>query len=392
MNKSIKRKILRRKIFGLYILITSFFVFIPSYACTIFSGVDCNGQVWNANNEDGPEGIANFINVFPKTNDTKYGYYTLSYFSPANGEGGNIQGGMNEVGLTFDFNAIAYIEGFDLESKKKFTEGDDAILPHILGNMSSVKEVIDFFDNYWFQKGFLSAQMHVADRNGQFAIISASGTQMVEKGQPLVSTNFDICGNEDSSSCWRYPVATEKLTKLGASLSTMLSICQETAQNNNGIVTMYSNIQNLTTGEIWFFSIHDPNIIINTNINELLAKGRKSYTFSNLKSLKEANERKERKESTPVELEPNKLNKYLGTYTNMMVGEIKISLHENGLQFSSPFGSEMLYPQTENTFYLPNTSIRIEFVEDSKSNRKKLRYIEDWYWSFSAWRDDLDNK
>lgn len=385
MHKSIKDKLLPWKALVFNGL---FFLTIPSYACTIFSGVDCNGHVWNANNEDGPKGISNFINVFPKTSTNKYGYYTLSYFSPKEGEGGNIQGGMNEAGLTFDFNAIPYVNNFDVENKKSFSAGDDAILPHILGNMSSVQEVVKFFEIYWFQRGFLSAQMHVADRNGKFAIISASGTQLIETGKPLVSTNFDICGKEDSSACWRYPIATETLAKYGASLSTMLSICDQTSQKDNGIVTMYSNIQNLTTGDVWFLSSHNPDIIVNTTIDELLSKGRKSYTFSNLISLKNGKENNRIEKTKPIKLEKSILKKYQGVYKNMMVGELKISLVENELQFSSAFGTETLQAVSVNTFSIPDTNIYFEFSEDAESHSSQIRYFEDGFWSFSAWRDD----
>lgn len=119
---------------------------------TIVSAVASNGQVWTCNNEDGPIGVANFINVFPKTAEMKYGYFTLSYISPKAGEGGSIQGGMNEAGLTFDFNSIKQVMGFDPKSKKAFPPGDQQILPHILGTMKSVQEVIEFFKIYWFQK------------------------------------------------------------------------------------------------------------------------------------------------------------------------------------------------------------------------------------------------
>jgi hypothetical protein len=37
------------------------------YSCTIVSAIARNGNVWNLNNEDGPFGVANFINVFPKS-------------------------------------------------------------------------------------------------------------------------------------------------------------------------------------------------------------------------------------------------------------------------------------------------------------------------------------
>lgn len=98
----------------------SFFSPKSAISCTIVSGVASDGQVWNANNEDGPLGTANFINVFPKTGNAKYGYYTLCYYLPKFGQGGNIQGGMNEAGLTFDFNAIKSVKDFDPKAKKPF--------------------------------------------------------------------------------------------------------------------------------------------------------------------------------------------------------------------------------------------------------------------------------
>jgi hypothetical protein len=75
-----------------------------------------------------------------------------------------------------------------------FPDVDNAILPHILRNFETTNQVIAFFKKYWFQDGFKSTQMHVADKNGNFAIISASGVHMINNGEPLISTNFDICG------------------------------------------------------------------------------------------------------------------------------------------------------------------------------------------------------
>ena len=72
----------------------------------------------------------------------------------------------------------------------------------------------------------------------------------------------------------------------------------------------------------------------------------------------------------------------------MMVGELKISLVENELQFSSAFGTETLQPVSDNTFSIPNTNIYFEFSEDAESHSSKIRYFEDGFWSFSAWRDD----
>lgn len=357
------------------------------YSCTIVSAIARNGHVWNLNNEDGPFGVANFINVFPKSEKARYGYYTLSYLSPEYGKGGNIQGGMNEAGLTFDFNAIDFVKDFNPKSKKNFPEGDDAILPYILANMNSVEEVISFFKIYWFQNGFRSAQMHVADRSGRFAIISASGVLLVEKGQPLVSTNFDICGKEDGSSCWRYPIAMSKLDKDEIGLMSMMSIALETAQKNGS--TMYSNIQNLTTGDIWFFSQHDPNTILNTTIDKLLLKGSKSYSFNDLKSLVEARPPYSWKKPSKMHLVNGARQEYLGNYDNSFTGKIIVNTHNEGIKMTYADGrDEIFYPQSESKFFLPEADVYVEFGFDEIAKRLALNVYENGFWIFRAWIKD----
>ncbi|MBR08599.1 MAG: hypothetical protein CMP48_13095 [Rickettsiales bacterium] len=356
-----------------------------SYACTTFSAIAHNGQVWNANNEDGPKGIANFINFFPKIATDTYGYYTLSYMSPAYGTGGSIQGGMNEAGLTFDFDAIDWVENFDPASKKPYPEGNDAILPHILGNMSTVQEVIEFFNVYWFDNGFRSAQMHVADSTGRFAIISASGIQLVEKGQYLVSTNFDICGQEDGSSCWRFPIASQHLNESTINLETMINICKATAQKTGG--TMYSNVQNLSTGEVWLFSQHDPGVLVHFDIDSVLAQGPNSYSFNDLQSIVEPRTEASWTEPNVIDLTDDKLNEVLGTYSNYYIGNIVVKKADNGIVASFEDGMSIPFsPSSENTFYLPNQPVMVKFELDKKNDQLALKLYEDNFWSFTAWK------
>ena len=259
---------------------------LETSACTIFSSVAANGQVWNGNNEDGPLGTPTYINVFPKSASARYGYYTLSYDSPKNGTNGNIQGGMNEAGLTFDFNALEHsYEVVGMDKKKKFPKGDAAILPHILANLSTAEEVVSFFNEYWFKGGFTSAQMHVADRFGHFAIVSPSGSRVISGGKPQVSTNFRVCGGtkEEAAVCWRFPIATEKLRTHDANLASFTDIAESTAQNGGGGGTLYSNIQNLSTGDIWFYFQRDYRAPFQTSLRELIGLGRKSYLMQDLK-------------------------------------------------------------------------------------------------------------
>jgi hypothetical protein len=386
MRRSTNRQF---RLHALIILSLSFSILYRTkiYACTTVSAVASNGQVWTCNNEDGEIGVANFINVFPKYGEMKYGYFTLSYFSPKFGEGSRIQGGMNEAGLTFDFNTIHPVKGFDPKSKKAFPQGDQQILPNILGTMKSVQEVVEFFKVYWFQKGFTSAQMHVADRQGRFAIISASGIQLVEKGEFLVSTNFDICGKEDGSYCWRYPKAVALLKENDPGLKTMMSICRETKQGES---TLYSNIQNLTTGDIWFLSKHDPQATVKTNIVGLLSKGRKSYTFNDLKLLIEDRPLSQPVKPTRIELTENVKHKYYGTFYNDFTGKVKIESDQDGIKitYSDGITTAVAQPQTENTFFVPNETVRVEFNLDEKKKSMKVSFFLNGLWIFDAWKSD----
>ena len=354
-----------------------------SYACLTASGIARNGHVWTANNEDGPLGVANFINVFPRSGDDNFGYYTLTYLSPRYALTGAIQGGMNEAGLSFDFDAIPYVDSFNPQSRKPYSQGNDAILPYILGNMETVQEVITFFETYWFVDGFREAQMHVSDKNGRFAIISASGTKMVKAGESLVSTNFDITGNGDGSKCWRYPIAVEKLSAFGASLKTMKAVCRETAQKNGN--TMYSNIQNLSTGEIWFFSKHDVGVILHTSLAEMLSKGQKSYTFSDLHSLKEERPVLEYNAPERVKFSSDSITQHLGSYQHSYLGIIEVNATNEGIEVSFADGSkELLYPDNNGHFSLLDFDLYIKFGTDKKSGRPQLSLYENGLWSFTV--------
>ena len=374
-----------RKLTTTILSISLITVFAPDAvrACMTASGIAHNGHVWTANNEDGPFGIANFINVFPRSGNDKYGFYTLTYISPRYRLTGSIQGGMNEAGLSFDFDAIPFVEKFDEDSKKPYPEGNNAILPYILGNMETVQEVIAFFETYWFVGGFNNAQMHVSDKNGRFAIISASGTELVRAGESLVSTNFDISGNGDASSCWRYPIAVEMLSTLGAGLNTMEAICRETAQKTGG--TMYSNIHNLTTGDIWFFSKHDPGTMLHTNITEMLSKGQNSYTFGDLYSIKEERPARNWQAPEKIDFPQDMIESYLGTYEHFYIGAVNVRTLGNGIEVSFADGTkEILFLDKQGNFTLPDYDVYVKFGKDESSGRPQMSLYENGLWSFTV--------
>ena len=69
-------------------------------------------------------------------------YFT--YFSPDD----MIQGGANEAGLFFDFNAIPETEYKDYEKKKDYPGGHDALMRYFLKNCETVEEVFAMYKKY----------------------------------------------------------------------------------------------------------------------------------------------------------------------------------------------------------------------------------------------------
>ncbi len=254
----------------------------PAVACTIFSCIAQNGHVWNANNEDGRRNPDNvYLNVYPRKPGSRFGYVTLTHDTA---DTPDIQGGMNEAGLTFDFNALGREYPVkNREAKRSFPMRDEQVIPYVLANFHTAEEVVAFFDKHWFASDeiFTSSQMHIADKHGHFAIVGPSGNRLSKDASFQVSTNFNICDDQDGSSCWRYPIVSQGLGKTPVSLGLLTKLCAKTAQQGS-IKTVYSNIQNLNTGDIWFFYNQAYGSPFKTNIHKLLEGGRKSYSVREL--------------------------------------------------------------------------------------------------------------
>lgn len=231
-------------------------------ACTIVSGIDKFGNTWVMNNEDFPHTYTNYLNVFPLTKNT-LGYITLTYGSPT----GNIQGGANEAGLFYDYNDISTYE-YKLSQGKKQFDGDMGL--YLLQHCKSVPEFLKLWETYYNQ-GMNSSQMHVADKFGNLAVITPD-TIIISKGH-LTSTNFKLCGSDNGiGKCWRFPIAEKQIADNGVSQKTLLSIAKSTARGEF-TTTVYTNIHNLSTGQILFYLAEDYEHAWDTNIFQLLKGG-----------------------------------------------------------------------------------------------------------------------
>lgn len=243
--------------------------FINSQACTIFSGKDKNGHVWVGNNEDMIFYFKTRINLV-KSTDSTFGYAFFTY-----DVNNVIQGGVNDAGLFFDFNSVPSSKAKDYDKKKDFPGGYEAMMLHVLKKCKTVQEVLTLFKKYRLTDN-RSSQMHLADKFGNLGIIVAD-SMWITKSNYQVSTNYNLChSDKDKMTCWRMPIAERILKSKEPGLETFREICDSTSQKVN-TSTIYSNIHDLTTGDIWFYYGMDYTKSYKTNINELLKKGTSSF-------------------------------------------------------------------------------------------------------------------
>jgi hypothetical protein len=244
-------------------------------ACTIFCGKDTRGHVWAGNNEDFIFTFNTYLNLVATT-DSTLGYMYFSYFNP----GGYVQGGVNEAGLFFDGNAIKPSAYKDFDKKKDFPGGSGLFFHYILKKCKTVQEVFMLFKEYRLS-GLVAAQIHLADKYGNFGIIVAD-SMWITKSDHQVSTNYNLCHRDkDGIVCWRFPIAERILCTREPGLDSFTEICDSTSQKSK-YSTVYSNIHELTTGDIWFFYGMDYNQSRKTNIKELLKKGSRSLQLHEL--------------------------------------------------------------------------------------------------------------
>ncbi len=217
-------------------------------ACTIFSIVLDDGTVLAGNNEDYMYSINNSM-VVTAPSDSGYGricFYNLSY----------VQGGMNEYGLFYD-GASCPSSDVPYDSNKEqldYNLGDIA-----LSKCTSVEEVEKFFDNYNIPNSFCD-HLLFTDATGASAVFEwmEGDIHIIHKGHDenyQVITNYWLADPSlGGYPCDRHDTAVELLQKQSPSIELCASILDATKQNWGDGGTLYSNIYNLSSKEVYVFS------------------------------------------------------------------------------------------------------------------------------------------
>ena len=255
-------------------LLLSLGVLNYTWSCTIFCSTNDHKSVWVGNNEDFYFfDFTTQITVVSKT-DSAQSFFFFHYgdFFP--------QGGVNESGLFFDGNAVESSEIVDFENKKAFPDEIFKVSTRVMQGCKTVVEAIEIFDTYqipWIR----NAQLHFVDKLGNKGIVTADSSWISgEKSQ--VSTNYNLSHDDDDyKKCWRYPLAQSMLSQSRPGFELFSAICDSTSQQKDAY-TIYSNVHNLTTGEIRMYYGLDYNNPYTTTFDELLALGDTTFMIRNL--------------------------------------------------------------------------------------------------------------
>jgi predicted choloylglycine hydrolase len=245
----------------------------PAPACLILFLTD-GIEVLVANHEDWYARDAE-INFVPAKGN-KFG---MMYFDFASE--GTAQGGMNTEGLFFDGTATP---------KAPYPENNARpdcncyIWKKILQDCSTVEEAITLIQKYRVPE---LERVHImfADKKGSSAIIGIydGRLQIHRKSKSYqLLTNFNIANPSYGGEpvCSRYMMAEQMLKH--DSIATISNLRNILSQTTQGKLTVYSNIYNLTKGEVTIYSEGNFEKEIKINLAEALRKGRHATLLSDL--------------------------------------------------------------------------------------------------------------
>lgn len=220
----------------------------PAMACTIFTTELEDGTILAGNNEDYLYSINNYM-VVTAPSESSYGricFYNSSY----------VQGGMNEYGLFYDG---ASCPSSEVPYDRNKEQLDYNLGDIVLANCTSVEEVEMFFDYYNIPYSFCD-HLLFTDSTGASSVFEwmEGELHIIRKGH---DENYQVVTNywlTDPSlggyPCDRYNTVVDLLQKQSPSIELCATILNATKQSWGEGGTLYSNIYNLSSKEVYVFS------------------------------------------------------------------------------------------------------------------------------------------
>lgn len=241
-------------------------------SCTIFA-VRRGEKVFFGNNEDWSD--PKTIYWIEPAGQGRYGslYFGFNHYNP--------QGGINEKGLAFDYNALPKSP---LKSHRELPRRPGPLANFIMQEAAAVEEALAIVRRYdW--GGVLAWQMLLADATGDAVVVSAGPegelafTRKSSGDGLLASTNFNRANPDNrlgSYPCPRYEKATEMLARIQSepdlTVEALRSIVDAVHVQSPGINTLYSNVMDLRRGIIYLYYWHQYGEVVTLDVAREIAK------------------------------------------------------------------------------------------------------------------------
>lgn len=215
------------------------------------------------------------VSFIPATGN-KYG---MAYFDFAGEK--TAQGGMNSAGLFFDGTRTPFAPYNDNDTKE---DCHCYIWKKILEECSTVDQAIGYVQKYKIPE---MEDIHVlfADKKGNSAVVGVYEDKLQihrRTGQHQLLTNFNLNNPSygDEQPCPRFARAEKMLASdSSVAVDNVEKILSKTHQDK---LTAYSNIYNLTTGDVYVYNHADFSRKVKLNLNSELKKGKHSVRIDKL--------------------------------------------------------------------------------------------------------------
>ena len=244
----------------------------PAFSCLILVVTD-GERVLVGNHEDWYARDAEVVFIPPE--EGRYGMVVFGFESE-----GYAQGGMNTEGLFFDGTATPF-SPLDFSGRPAF---DGYIWQALLERCATVEEGVEFLEQYRLPE-LQEVHILLADRSGQSVIIGAYDGALTfhfRDRNYQVLTNFNVADPAYGGElpCPRYGTAVKHLrSDSAAPVENVRRILAEPHQED---LTVYSNIYDLTNGEVYIYSLRDFGRTARFNLAEELARGRHALSVPGL--------------------------------------------------------------------------------------------------------------
>ncbi len=254
-------------------------------SCTIFA-IRRGEKVFFGNNEDWSDPKTIYW-VEPSAKG-QYGsvYFGFNHYNP--------QGGINEKGLAFDYNALPRSP---MKSQRDRPRRPGPLINLVMQQAATAEEALAILQRYdW--GGALAWQMLLADATGDAVVVSAGPegelafTRKSSGDGFLVSTNFNRANPDNrlgSYPCPRYEKAVEMLGRIQSesdlTVEALRAVVDAVHVQGPGISTLYSNVMDLRRGIIYLYYWHQYGEVVTLDVAREIAKASKPKPLRDLFSL-----------------------------------------------------------------------------------------------------------